>query len=58
MLPMALWCTSAAAFRRLPSMALPITIVLSTALRDLVNDAPGSGLMYRSESQSMSFRNG
>merc|ERR1712187_161875 len=57
-LPIALWWASAAAFKRFPSIALPITIALSMALRACEAEAPGSGLMSRSDVQSTPFKNG
>merc|ERR550525_1053428 len=43
MLPMALWCASAAAFRAFPSILLPMTRSLSMAFRVFCGVAPGSG---------------
>merc|ERR1719291_1523583 len=43
MLPMALWCASAAAFSALPSAAAPMTIALSTAFKASFAETPGRG---------------
>merc|ERR1712037_320477 len=56
--PMALTCAWAASLRAAPSIAEPITIILSTAFMTFWGSPPGIGFRKRSDVQSTSLMNG